>query len=73
MNTCLINYLLTKETDMQEYKEVDFLVTILYSKPINCVSITNGSRLKDAMPVSFRSILFTSNILTIFKQRNLLP
>jgi len=28
---------------------------------------------EDAMPVSFRSILFTSNILTIFKQRNLLP
>jgi len=25
------------------------------------------------MPVSFRSILFTSYILTIFKQRNLLP
>jgi len=29
--------------------------------------------LKDAMPVSFRSELFTSYILTIFKQRNLLP
>jgi len=29
--------------------------------------------LKDAMPVSFRSILFTSYILTIFKQQNLLP
>jgi len=27
---------------------------------------------KDAMPVSFRLILFTSYILTIFKQRNLL-
>jgi len=27
---------------------------------------------KDAMPVSFRSELFTSYILTIFKQRNLL-
>ena len=29
--------------------------------------------LKDAMSVSFRSELFTSYILTIFKQRNLLP
>ena len=28
---------------------------------------------KEAMPVSFRSILFTSYILTIFKQQNLLP
>ena len=28
---------------------------------------------KDAMPVSFRSELFTSYIFTIFKQRNLLP
>jgi len=30
-------------------------------------------QLKDAMPVSFKSELFTSFILTIFKQRNLLP
>jgi len=29
--------------------------------------------IKDAMPVSFRSKLFTSYIVTIFKQRNLLP
>jgi len=29
--------------------------------------------LKDARSVSFRSELFTSYILTIFKQRNLLP
>jgi len=29
--------------------------------------------LQDAMPVNFRSILFTSYILTIFKQRTLLP
>ena len=29
--------------------------------------------LKDAMSVSFRSELFTSYILTIFKQRNILP
>jgi len=29
--------------------------------------------LKDAMPVSFRSKVFTSYILTIFKQWNLLP
>ena len=28
--------------------------------------------IKDAMPVSFRSELITSYILTIFKQRNLL-
>jgi len=28
---------------------------------------------KDAMPVSFRSDVFTSYILTIFKQLNLLP
>ena len=28
---------------------------------------------KDAMPISFRSELFTSYILTIYKQRNLLP
>ena len=28
---------------------------------------------KDAKSVSFRSELFTSYILTIFKQRNLLP
>jgi len=31
------------------------------------------NRFKDAMPVFFRSILFTSYILTIFKQQNLLP
>jgi len=31
------------------------------------------SNVKDAMPVSFRSELFTSYIVTIFKQRNLLP
>jgi len=30
-------------------------------------------KLKDAVSVSFRSELFTSYILTIFKQRNLLP
>jgi len=30
-------------------------------------------RFKDAMPVSFRSILFTYYIFTIFKQQNLLP
>jgi len=30
-------------------------------------------KFKDAMPVSFRSELFTSYILTIFKQWNLLP
>ena len=29
--------------------------------------------IKDAMPVSFRSELFTSYILAIFKQLNLLP
>jgi len=30
-------------------------------------------KIKDAMPVSFMSELFTSYILTIFKQWNLLP
>ena len=32
-----------------------------------------ATNVKDAMPVSFRSELSTSYILTIFKQRNLLP
>jgi len=32
-----------------------------------------ATNVKDAMPVSFSSELFTSYILTIFKQRNLLP
>jgi len=34
--------------------------------------IASAGDVQDAMPVSFRSILFTSYILTIFKQRNLL-
>jgi len=34
--------------------------------------ISYGGVIKDAMPVSFRLELFTSYILTIFKQRNLL-
>ena len=36
-------------------------------------TLTNAPLLKDAMPVPFRSELFTSYILTIIKQRNLLP
>ena len=35
--------------------------------------ISRFKKVKDAMPVSFRSELFTSYILTIFKQRNILP
>jgi len=37
-----------------------------------CIPENNRS-LKDAMPVSFRSDLFTTYILTTFKQRNPLP
>jgi len=43
---------------------------------VTCFSSTTNvfqSSLKDAMPVSFRSELFTSYSLTTFKQRNLLP
>jgi len=40
----------------------------------NCLQPKNLRReVKDAMPVSFRSELFTSYILTMIKQQNLLP
>jgi len=43
-----------------------FYLFVVFIKKWSCV-------LKDAMPVSFRSELFTSYILTIFKQWNLRP
>ena len=37
------------------------------------ISLHLDKMFKDAMPVSFRSELFTSYILTTFKQGNILP
>ena len=58
-----------QDKDLLSYKQMKkttlvltfYLVTFLYQT------------VKDARSVSFRSELFTSYILTIFKQRNLLP
>jgi len=49
--------------------EDDNVMALLFSTLKKLFSII----IQDAMSVSFRSILFTSYILTIFKQRNLLP
>jgi len=53
---------------MREYREIVGLAKSCKSLPSTLERL-----LKDAMPVSYRSELFTSYILTIFKQRNVLP
>ena len=45
---------------------------ILVGTSVAVFRVDSWQWFKDAMPVSFRSILFTSYILTIFKQRNIL-
>jgi len=58
----------SKLNDSGKARTCDQANTGIARKPLG-----HTGTIKDAMPVSFRSILFTSYILTIFKQRNLLP
>jgi len=55
-----------------------YMCTRSFQKVINPILVIERTRytaipFKDARSVSFRSILFTSYILTIFKQQNRLP